>query len=364
MMEKQKILIVDDMVENIHLLIETLKSEYAVIAATNGNKALELAAKEPMPDLILLDIQMPVMDGYAVCKQLKEDKKTRNIPVIFVTALDKDVNETMGLEIGAVDYIRKPIKPALVKSRINNHLELKRHRDHLEELVFERTREVTLTQNALIESMGTLAEYRDPETGGHINRTQHYIRALALKLEDHPAFTHELDALTIKLLFKTAPLHDIGKVGVRDEILLKHGKLNVEEFEEMKKHVLFGTDTIKSIEEKLGDKPLLRIAHAIIEAHHEKWDGSGYPKGLSGKDIPLPGRLMAVADVYDALISKRIYKDPFPHEVAVQIITDGRGKHFDPDIVDAFLAEDEHFREIALQFADFDEEREILSKRV
>ncbi|ATX79416.1 putative two-component system response regulator [Mariprofundus aestuarium] len=355
-MEKQKILVVDDMVENIHLLIETLKDEYALIAATSGSKALELAIKEPVPDLILLDIQMPLMDGYEVCRRLKQEKRSRYIPVIFVTSLNEDINETMGLEIGAVDYIRKPIKPALVKSRIHNHLELKRYRDHLEEVVIERTREVILTQNALIESMGALAEQRDPETGGHINRTQHYIRALAEALKEHPDFEQELDDLTIDLLFKTAPLHDIGKVGVRDEILFKPAKLTTGEFEEMKKHVLFGTAAIKSIETKLGHAPMLNIAHDIIEAHHERWDGSGYPNGTKGRSIPLPGRLMALADVYDALISKRVYKEGFPHQQAVSIINEGSGNHFDPAIVDVFLKQQEQFREIALQFSDTEEE--------
>jgi len=356
-MEKQKILVVDDMVENIHLLIETLKDEYALIAATNGEKALELANREPIPDMILLDIQMPVMDGYEVCKKLKQDKKTRHIPVMFVTALNEDINEAMGLDIGAVDYIRKPVKPALVKSRIHNHLELKRHRDHLEELVSERTHEVILTQNALIESMGALAEHRDPETGGHINRTQHYIHALAVALKNHPDFEHELDEQTIDLLFKTAPLHDIGKVGVRDEILLKPGKLTAEEFDEMKLHVHFGTETIRCIVAKLGHTPMLKVAQDIIDAHHERWDGSGYPKGLKGKEIPLPGRLMALADVYDALISVRVYKAPFTHEEAVKIITEGRGKHFDPDVTDAFLDQQEHFREIAVRFADSQDDK-------
>jgi len=356
-MEKQKILIVDDMVENIHLLIETLKDEYAMIAATNGDKALELASKDPIPDMILLDIQMPVMDGYEVCRRLKQNEKTRHIPVIFVTALNEDINEAMGLDIGAVDYIRKPVKPALVKSRIHNHLELKRYRDHLEELVTERTCEVLLTQNALIESMGALAEHRDPETGGHINRTQHYIYVLAAALKNHPDFKNELDDKTIDLLFKTAPLHDIGKVGVRDNILLKPAKLTAEEFDEMKLHVHFGTETIRCIVAKLGHTPMLKIAHEIIDAHHEHWDGSGYPKGLKGNKIPLSGRLMALADVYDALISERIYKPAFTHEEAVQVITEGRGKHFDPDVTDAFLDQQEHFREIAIRFADAQEDK-------
>ncbi len=362
-MKKQKILIVDDMPENISLLMEPLKNNYTIIAATNGKKALQLACLNPKPDLILLDIQMPDMDGYEVFKRLKQNKETHHVGVIFITALSDDKHEGQGLELGAVDYIRKPFNVEIVKTRVHNHLELKRYRDHLEDMVSQRTEEVVHLQDALIESMGSLAECRDPETGGHIKRTKHYVRILAESMKDHPRFKELLDKQTIELLFKTAPLHDIGKVGVPDHILLKPGKLTHEEFKEMEKHAQYGAAVIKDIERTLGEKPLSRIALQIIECHHEKWDGTGYPRGLKGDDIPIPGRLMAVADVYDALISKRVYKLPMPHPQAVQIIKGGGGTHFDPDIVDAFLAQENQFREVALKFADSEEERKILSKQ-
>jgi putative two-component system response regulator len=270
-------------------------------------------------------------------------------------------DEQKGLDLGAVDYITKPFQPGLVKARVRNQLELKRHRDHLEVLVKERTAELELTQEVTIESMATLAEYRDPETGGHIKRTQRYVKALAERLMDNPKFSDVLNNKTIEMLYKSAPLHDIGKVGVQDSILLKPGKLTDEEFDEMKKHTTFGKDAIHAAGERLGPESFLKYAEEIAYTHQEKWDGSGYPQGLKGEEIPLSGRLMAVADVYDALISKRVYKPPFPHKKAVAIIEEGKGQHFDPDMTDAFLDLEEEFRQIAIEFADFEEEREALS---
>ncbi|MFC1751038.1 HD-GYP domain-containing protein [Pseudomonadota bacterium] len=360
-MKKQKVLIVDDMPENISLLVEALKDDYAVIATTLGKKALQMANLDPIPDLILLDINMPSMDGYEVFEKLRENKKTRHISVIFITALNDDESEELGLELGAVDYIRKPFNTRLVKNRVHNHLELKKYRDQLEEIVDHRTEEVIHLQDALLGSMGSLAEYRDPETGGHIKRTQHYIKLLAESMKDHPPFTGLLDKQMIEILFKVAPLHDIGKVGVPDHILLKPDKLTHSEFSEMKKHVNYGTAVVKDIESTVGKEPLSHVAIQIIDGHHEKWDGSGYPRGLRGKQISIPGRLMAIVDVYDALISKRVYKSPMPHPHAVQIIREGRGTHFDPDITDAFLAKENEIKQVALKFADFDEERKMLS---
>jgi putative two-component system response regulator len=236
------------------------------------------------------------------------------------------------------------------------------HRDNLEMLVQQRTTELELTQEVTIESMGSLAEYRDPETGGHIQRTKYYIEALAQELSNNPKYREILDQEVIKALRKSAPLHDIGKVGVPDHILLKPEKLTSEEFEAMKLHTIYGRDAIGKAEKRLGGNSFLHYALEIAESHQEKWDGSGYPNGWTGEHIPLSGRLMAVADVYDALISKRVYKPPFSHTRAREIINEGRGSHFDPDIVDAFLAIDERFREIALQFADFPEELEALNK--
>jgi len=362
MAKQQKILVVDDTPENIQVLVETLKDDYQVVAATNGYKALQLAVKVPLPDIILLDVMMPGIDGYEVCARLQSDTTTRNIPVIFITALSEAGDEAKGLGLGAVDYMTKPINPSLLKARVHNQLELKKHRDDLQGLVDERTRELQLVQEVTIQAMGALAEYRDPETGGHIRRTQHYVNALAKKLRENTKYAPFLDDVTVEMLYLSAPLHDIGKVGIADNILLKPGKLTDDEFEEMKKHTVIGRDAIKAAETRLGHNSFLRYAREIAETHQEKWDGSGYPYGLQAEEIPISGRLMAVADVYDALISKRVYKPPFPHNKAVRIIEEGKGSHFDPDMVDAFLDIQDHFRKIAIEFADTEEEKQLLLK--
>ncbi|MEW6265410.1 MAG: two-component system response regulator [Thermodesulfobacteriota bacterium] len=355
MEEKRRILIVDDMPSNIRVLNEVLKPYYRTSVATNGRDALEIAAGALPPDLILLDVIMPEMDGYEVCRRLKEEETTRNIPVLFVTAMSDVEDETKGLEFGAVDYITKPINTAIVQARVHNHMQLKLHQDHMEELVRARTRELALTQDVTIHSLSSLAETRDNETGGHIMRTQRYVRALAQALTDHPKFKDFLDGPTIELLFKSAPLHDIGKVGVPDAILLKPGKLTTEEYEIMKRHTVLGREAIVRAESRLaGDSSLsfLNFAREIVYSHHEKWDGRGYPQGLAGEAIPVSGRLMAVADVYDALISRRVYKPPLPHAEAVNIIRAGRGNQFDPDVLEAFLGLEDEFKRIALEFSD------------
>lgn len=359
---KPRILIVDDIWVNIVILENLLAKDYDVSVACSGADALDIVSGEEIPDLILLDIMMPELDGYEVCRRLKKDIATRDIPVIFATALTEIDEEAKGLALGAVDYITKPFSLELVEARVKNQLELKRHRDHLEELVRERTLELEITQEVTIECMASLAECRDPETGGHIKRTQNYIQALAAKMSDHPKYRAHLDDNTIKLLYKSAPLHDIGKVAIRDSIFLKPGKLTDEEFDTMKKHTTYGRDTIQAAAAKLGRDSFLFYAAEIAYTHQEKWDGSGYPQGLQGEGIPISGRLMAVADVYDALISKRVYKKPFTHAEAVNIILEGKGSHFDPDIVDAFMIIQEDFRQIAIQSADFEEEKEALAE--
>lgn len=353
------VMVVDDTEANIDVLVNTLEDSYDVRVAMDGRSALEDIMEEP-PDLILLDIMMPGMDGYEVCQKLKSDITTRNIPVIFLTAMTEEKDEARGLALGAVDYITKPFSPDLVKARVKNQLELKKHRDHLEELVKARTKELALTQEVTIYSLSSIAETRDPDTGGHILRTQRYVRVLAEQLKNHPKFQHLLNDQTIDLLFKSAPLHDIGKVGVPDKILMKPGRLTDEEFEEMKKHTTYGRDALRVAEQKLGGNSFMRYAREIAYTHQEKWDGSGYPEGLKGDQIPISGRLMAIADVYDALVSKRVYKPPFTHQKAVSAIMEGRGRHFDPDIVDAFVAVADNFRLIAIELADSEEERAVL----
>lgn len=359
---KCTVLVVDDTPDNLSLMSDLLRTEYKVKLAPSGERALQIVAGDSKPDLILLDIMMPDMDGYEVLRRLQFNPDTENIPVIFLTAMSAAEDESVGLELGAVDYITKPINPAIVMARVRNHLQLKRARDFLaqhnqflEQEVANRTRAMAELQDATIRAMASLAETRDNETGNHIRRTQHYTETLARHLQSHPRFKEELTDAAIVTIFKSAPLHDIGKVGIPDRILLKPGKLTPEEFEIMKTHTTLGRDAIIAAETGTTQhNPFFRYAKEIAYSHQEKWDGSGYPEGLAGNAIPLSARLMAVADVYDALISERVYKPAYSHEQALEIIRDGRGSHFDPDIADAFLTLSEEFRRIAQQFADTD----------
>ena len=361
--DRPTLLVVDDTPDNLSLMSGILKDSYKVKVANSGEKAIKVAESDPTPDLILLDIMMPGMDGYQTCIRLQTHSKTRHIPIIFLTAKAEVEDETYGLELGAVDYITKPISPPILLARVKAHLELKRVQDFLrdqnqflESEVQKRTTEVVAIQDVTILAMASLAETRDNETGNHIRRTQHYVRLLAGKLRHHPRFAHFLDDDgTIELLYKSAPLHDIGKIGIPDRILLKPGRFEPEEFEIMKTHTTLGRDAILHAEKELGiEMPFLTLAKEIAYGHQEKWDGSGYPQGLSGDDIPISARLMAVADVYDALISRRIYKEGMSHEKAVEIILQGKGSHFDPDMVDAFAELQEEFRKIAKTYADTD----------
>ena len=367
------VLIVDDTPENLAVLGGLLQPIYRVMVANSGQRALDIAAREPHPDLILLDVMMPEMDGYMVVTKLRENPATRHIPVIFVTALDADEDEEKGLSLGAVDYITKPIRPAIALARIKAHLELKHARDWLRDQntwlegeVAKRMRENMLMQDVSIRALANLAEVRDMETGNHIKRTQAYVDLLARQLQDHPRFSAHLTPSMVTLITKAAPLHDIGKVGIPDSILLKPARLTAEEFTIMKKHSAIGGDAIeaamraeiddgdfkilqqhctlggKALDSAMADfdqAPLafLAVAREIAMWHHEKWDGTGYPHGLVGENIPIPARIMAVADVFDALASRRVYKEPMSPEQTVKIIQESRGSHFDPSVVDAFM---------------------------
>jgi putative two-component system response regulator len=361
LLEKFTVLVVDDTPDNLSLMSELLKDIYKVKIANNGERALKAVLTGTPVDIILLDIMMPVMDGYETCRHLKANSETRDIPVIFLTAKAEVEDEMKGFELGAVDYITKPISPPVVLARVKTHLQLKRVRDYLkdkneflEDEVQRRTQEVVAVQEVTILAMASLAETRDNDTGNHIRRTQFYVRALAEKLRRHSRFSNFLDDdKTIDLIFKSAPLHDIGKVGIPDNILLKPGRFTEEEFEIMKTHCTLGRDSIIAAERRLGlELPFLSFAKEIAYSHQEKWDGTGYPEGLSGDDIPISGRLMAIADVYDALICRRVYKEGMPHEKAFEIIVQSSGSHFDPDIVDAFKEIADVFKEISQRYED------------
>jgi len=362
--DKPTILIVDDTPDNIMLLSRLLKDRYNTKVANNGSLALQIAQGTPGLDLILLDVMMPGLDGYETCRQLKANPVTADIPVIFLTAKNQVEDEAMGLSLGAVDYIAKPISPPILFARVATQLtlldarrQLQAHNENLEKLVQDRTAQLALMQEAIIMAMGTLAETRDnaAATKGdhHIRRTQHYVRALARHLQHHPRFAADLTDENIELLYRSVPLHDIGKVGIPDRILLKPGVLDREEFEVMKLHAVYGRDTIMLVEKHIGGtNGFLMFAREIAHSHQEKWDGSGYPDRLAGEQIPLSARLMAVADVYDALISRRVYKPAFTHQQALDVMRKGRGTHFDPDVLDAFFEIEGQFAAIAAEFRD------------
>ncbi len=354
------ILIVDDDPDNLFVLNELLCPQYRVLAAISGETGLRVALGTPRPDLILLDVMMPGLDGYAVLARLRAHPVTREIPVVFLTALGDPSDEERGFSHGASDYITKPLKPAVVLARVRCQLEAKLAREWLndrnaalEAEVARRMAENDLTQRVTIRALAHLAEARDPETGNHILRTQSYMKRLATDLRGHPRFAGLINDRYIELLTMSAPLHDIGKVGIPDHILLKPGKLTADEWVVMKTHAQCGSNAIEQAERDV-DAPLefLTLAKEIAHWHHEKWDGSGYPDGLAGEAIPLAARLMAVADVFDALISKRVYKEAMTTAEAGRLLKEGRGRHFDPDVVDTFLAAYDDFVAIAERYRD------------
>ncbi len=360
-MEERKptILIVDDTAENIAILSVLLMGTYKVKVATNGEKALEVAAQE-IPDLILMDVMMPVMDGYEACRRLKENPLLADIPVIFLTGRSQIDDETMGFKLGAVDYITKPISPPIVLARIKTHLTLKQARDflkdkneYLEAEVARRIREIAVVQEVTITALASLAETRDNETGSHLKRTRLYVEELAEVLKNRDGYGEELSGDNIGLIVKSAPLHDIGKIGIPDNILLKPADLSQEEFDLMKTHTAIGRESIIRAE-RLIEEPetFLRFAKEMTYSHHERWDGGGYPDGLVGEAIPVSARLMSLADVYDALVTRKVYKKAFPHDMARDALLSGTGKQFDPAVVDAFMAAENRFKVIVKEYPD------------
>ncbi len=363
---QKTLLLVDDTPENLTVLGEILMPFYRVRVVNSGARALHAAVTEPRPDLILLDVMMPEMDGYEVITRLRANPETREIPVIFITALDATEDETHGLELGAVDFITKPVRPPIVLMRVRGQLELKDARDRmhdqniwLEAEVKRRMRQNQMIQNVSMRALASLAEARDNETGRHILRTQGYVSILAHELAKLPKYASLLTPETIESYTKASPLHDIGKVGIPDRALYKPGKHTPEEWELMKTHAKIGSDAIlRAIQDEEDQVGLdfLHIAMDIAHYHHEKWDGSGYPDGLIGDGIPLSARLMALADVFDALTSKRVYKPAFSIEKTTEMILQGRCTHFDPEVVDAFVARLDDFCTIAARFSDVEEE--------
>ena len=370
-----RVVAVDDQPDNLLVLEDFLGKDYGVTTFSRGQELQDYFSAGGQADLILLDVIMPMPDGYTLCRWLKSAPLTRDIPVIFLTSLDSTTDEAFALSIGAEDFIHKPLSQGVVLARVRNQVllsearkVLQRQNRDLERLVDERTRQiqeqtaelarrseqVIAAQSATISAFCSLVEARDNETGNHIRRTQHYIQELCSVMRNNPRDAAELTDENIALIFKSAPLHDIGKVSIPDHILLKPGKLLPEEFAIMQRHAEYGAMAIAATQKEVGNDntSFLEYARLIALTHHERWDGGGYPGHLVGEAIPLAGRLMAVADVYDALISHRVYKPAFSHEKAVAIMREERGKHFDPQVLDAMLAIAPHFEEIARRFAD------------
>jgi putative two-component system response regulator len=349
--ELKKILLADDDFTNLVNAKNVLGKHFEVFTVPSGEKLFKIL-DNITPDIILLDIEMPEMNGYEVMKILKNNPKTANIPVIFLTARIDIGSELEGLTLGAVDYIAKPFAPSLLLKRVENHLltasqkrllqvqnrQISDYNINLHRMVEAKTQTVRELQNAIFDILAEVVEYRDDATGGHIYRTQQYFRILTEELQKNRIYQNEIAEWDLPLLVLSSQLHDIGKIAISDTILLKPAKLTREEFETMQKHTVIGGEIIERIEKNTTDHLFIRYAKSMALTHHEKWDGSGYPHKLSGTDIPLQGRLMAVVDVYDALVSKRPYKKPFTHEESVQIICKGNGKHFDPSIINVFCS--------------------------
>ena len=353
--DREIIIIVDDDSTNLSVGKSTLSEKYDVFTASSGERLFMLLDKI-IPDLILLDIRMPEMDGYEVIKRLKRSKKTMEIPVIFLTSRIDPASEIKGLNLGAVDYITKPFSRELLHKRIDLHIlfqrqkrELMRHNLRLECEVSKKTRTVLELQNTILRTVAELVECRDNVTGGHIERTQHYLRLLIDFMMEHELYYDEISSWDVGLLVMSSQLHDVGKIAIKDSILLKPGKLTDEEFTEMKKHTTYGVDIIKKIEGSTSESAFLNYAKILAGSHHERWDGNGYPEGLKGFDIPLLGRLMAIIDVYDALTNDRPYKRAYSHEQAVYIIREDLGTQFDPVLCNLFLTHEDSFNNMEME---------------
>jgi putative two-component system response regulator len=350
--DKPVVLVVDDDPTNLRYVDEILKDNYKVYLAPSGERALSFL-KGRKPNLILLDVEMPGMNGYEVIRRIKENPGWADIPVIFLTGQEGREKEQEALDLGAVDYILKPISPGIVRSRAGMQIELGAYRKNLEQMVEVRTEQLRRTQDVILDILASMTSFRDNETGAHIVRTTIYSDLLIKNLikKRHPQYM--IDEAYAKSVVKCAKLHDIGKVAVPDNILLKPARLNPLEFEMIKQHTVYGAQILDQASGELGEtSSFLNVAREIIISHHEKWNGSGYPMGLEGTDIPLSGRIMAIADVYDALISHRPYKPSYPHAVAIETITRDSGTHFDPTLIELSMNVMEEFEQIAIRHED------------
>jgi len=347
-MSKQKrgsLLVVDDVEINRIILQEILEDEYEIEHASDGIEAIaKLFNGQFKPLAVLLDIMMPEMDGHEVLKMMKSNPLTYNIPVIFITAADSDANESKGLSAGASEYIIKPFNAEVVKLRVNNQVELRLYRESLEEMVSQKVDELVSMREKMLETMATIIEYRNLESGQHVQRVTLLTKKLINHLLTKPKFFEELTSSDYEIMIKAVPLHDVGKIGIPDSILLKPSSLTTEEFEVIKTHAAIGGDIIDSML-LIEDEMYLRHSRDICRHHHERWDGKGYPDGLGGRSIPLSARIVAIVDVYDALVSPRVYKPPFTHEDAIRIIDSSSGSQFDPEIVSAVIEIQDEFEE-------------------
>ncbi len=368
--EKARILVVDDNSVNLQILNDLIIiMGYNSVMAENGLYALSTLEKQEC-DLVLLDICMPDMDGYQVLEYMKNDSDLCQIPVIMISALDDMDSVVRCIENGADDYMVKPFNHTILKARINACLERKKLHDReyqyqdqiekfnldLQNRVSKQVYEITAAQRSTIFAMAKLAESRDPETGEHLLRIREYVRIICQRLCLRPEYATIIDDDYIENICAASPLHDIGKVGISDSVLLKPGKLTKEEFNSMKVHTIIGAETLREVNRLHSGNDFVRVGIEIAESHHEKWDGTGYPHGLAGEDIPLVARILALSDVYDALTSKRCYKEAFSHTRSLEIIIDGRGKHFDPDVVDAFVSAEKYFLQIRDRYVDVEQE--------
>ena len=342
--DRKKVILVDDNPINLKLARNTLMGKYDVFTVPSAEKLFQLLEKT-LPDIVLLDVMMPGISGYDAIKVLKEDPRTTDIPVIFLTSKNDTNSELEGFTRGAVDYVSKPFSPQLLLKRVDVHVlvetqkkELKHINENLQQIVDDKTKEVLELQDAVLKTMSNLVEYRDDVTGSHVERAEHFLTLLIEEMEIKRVYKEILETWDIKLFLQSAQLHDVGKIAIRDNILMKPGPLTTEEFNEMKKHTTFGEKVIERIQKEAKESVFLTHAKIMAGTHHEKWDGTGYPRGTAGADIPLQGRLMALVDVYDALTSERPYKKPFSPDKAIQIVKEGSGTQFDPYLVDVFVA--------------------------